>query len=126
MDRRDRNHAYYTNFDERAMTFCVGDEADIPVVYEVCGTCEGQGSHVNPAIDAHGISIEEFAEDPDFMEAYLRGDYDIPCNECHGRRVVPVVDPNRATEEQKRHVEDYIEGIREMEACYEAERRMGA
>lgn len=66
------------------------EEREIPVKWELCPTCEGKGSHVNPSIDSHGISPEEFAEDPDFEIEYRRGFYDVPCYECGGRRVVPV------------------------------------
>lgn len=74
--------------------------------YEVCGTCDGRGSHVNPDIDAGGISGDDpFWEDDrdddwDYCDddddghrqtsRYMRGDYDVSCYECHGKRVVPV------------------------------------
>lgn len=60
-----------------------------PKGYAVCPTCEGRGSHVNPSIDSHGLTAEDFAEDPDFEEAYFSGAYDVRCAECHGKRVVP-------------------------------------
>lgn len=81
----------------------------LPARYEVCTTCRGKGKHVNPSIDAHGISREEFDEDPDFMEDYLSGFYDVTCYECHGKRVVPVIDDARLTEEQRR-VSEIVEG----------------
>lgn len=61
---------------------------DIPWRYQVCGTCEGRGTHVNPSVDSQGISEEEFAEDPDFRENYMSGMYDVTCGECGGQRVV--------------------------------------
>ena len=130
MDRRDRNMRWYGDrFDERRMVFRLEDnqglEVEVPAVWEVCGTCEGQGSHVNPSIDSHGISAEEFYEDPDFAEDYFSGRYDVPCNECGGRRVSPTVSPN-ASAELRRLAEEWERGHYEMEACYEAERRMGA
>jgi hypothetical protein len=66
-----------------------GEEVEhvIPSKYEVCPNCSGKGSHVNPNVDGHGISAEEFAEDEDFEEAYHRGDYDVRCEECDGQRV---------------------------------------
>ena len=70
-------------------------EVEIPSKFEVCGMCEGKGSHVNRNIDGNGLTREDFEEDPDFEEAYFRGDYDVPCEECHGLRVVPVVDEER-------------------------------
>ena len=56
--------------------------------YEVCGCCGGRGSVVDPNIDCGGITPDEFADDPDFEEAYFNGRYDIPCPECRGLRVV--------------------------------------
>ena len=61
--------------------------------WEVCGTCDGEGRHVNPSIDASGITDTEWAEwEPDDRMMYTSGAYDQTCNECKGKRVVPVVD----------------------------------
>lgn len=60
----------------------------LPGTNRVCPRCAGVGRHVNPAIDSHGISPEEFEEDPDFAEGYFSGRYDVPCEECAGERVV--------------------------------------
>ena len=46
---------------------------ELPMKRVVCGTCRGTGSHVNPSIDCNGITAEEFAEDPEFAEAYFGG-----------------------------------------------------
>ena len=46
--------------------FCEIYEIAVPIKKEVCPVCEGHGIHVNPAIDSHGISSEEFWDDPDF------------------------------------------------------------
>ncbi len=46
--------------------FCEIHEIAVPIKKEVCPVCEGHGIHVNPAIDSHGISSEEFWDDPDF------------------------------------------------------------
>lgn len=70
----------------------------VDAVYEVCDLCQGRGSHVNPSIDCGGLTREDFDEDPDFAESYFEGHYDVDCNQCHGKRVVPVlagtVDPS--------------------------------
>ena len=50
----------------------------------ICPTCKGEGKHVNPSIDANGITSSEMNEDPEFMEDYFNGVYDIPCKECSG------------------------------------------
>ena len=65
-------------------------EQPVRVRFEVCPVCDGRGKHVNPSIDAHGLSREDFDEDPDFAESYFRGDYDTRCNLCGGEKVVPV------------------------------------
>lgn len=54
----------------------------------ICPVREGEGTTVNPNIDAHGLSAKDFAEDPDFLEAYMSVAYDITCRGCDGRRVV--------------------------------------
>lgn len=54
----------------------------------ICSRCDGEGKHTNPAIDSHGITQEEFDENPGFQEAYMRGDYDVTCHECRGERVL--------------------------------------
>lgn len=71
-------------------------EVTLPSKFEVCPTCEGRGKHVNRNIDGNGLTREDFEEDPDFEEAYFRGDYDVSCEECDGQRVFPVVDEAQA------------------------------
>jgi hypothetical protein len=133
MDRRDRDMKWYDHFDEKRMVIVVtqnedgdtGEPLEVPAVFEVCGTCDGQGKHVAPGIDSHGLSAEDFDEDPDFAEDYFAGRYDIPCNECHGKRVVPVIaencDPVLKAKAEKWE-QDWYDYQREIEA----ERRMGA
>jgi hypothetical protein len=73
------------------------EDREVAIRFDVCGTCDGRGSHVNPSIDADGISGEEWAHEweEEDREAYLSGAYDVTCAECGGARVVPVPDPNR-------------------------------
>jgi len=86
-------------------TECVEDcdsskEFFLPAKLEVCGTCRGNGSHVNPSIDAHGITGDEWAEwGEEEQHSYMNGGYDVACNECGGKRVVPVPDRERASKE---------------------------
>lgn len=56
--------------------------------YQVCPVCEGEGKTVNPSIDAHGLTAEDFREDPDFANDYKNGMYDMTCAACNGQRVV--------------------------------------
>jgi hypothetical protein len=128
MDHRDRaaiEGRWYDAFDEATMLATIEDFEDedcdecppdddcscttttveVPCVFVVCSTCDGKGSHVNPSVDSHGISSEEFAEDPDFREEYLAGRYDVPCYECQGLRVVPAPDEDHLSPRQRRAVE---------------------
>lgn len=101
-----------------------GDEIEVslPAKFEVCPTCRGKGSHVNPAIDGHGLTSEDFDEDPDFREAYVRGDYDVRCRECHGQRVVAVVDEARFTAEMRAQWDKHCRAEEEMRRDYDSER----
>lgn len=105
---------------------------DLPAKFEVCDTCQGKGSHVNPSIDSGGLSREDFDEDPGFREEYFSGAYDVPCYGCAGRRVVPVIDTSDSfswSEDQKTafaHHNEVLDDRAEMAAVYAAERRMGA
>jgi hypothetical protein len=90
---------------------------------EVCERCRGEGSHVNPNIDGHGLSQEDFDEDPDFKENYMSGVYDVQCEECKGLRVVDVPDIESLPKELQ---EDYWrreQADRDSDAEVEAERR---
>jgi hypothetical protein len=71
-------------------------EVTLPAKFEVCPTCKGRGKHVNRNIDGNGLTREDFDEDPDFEEAYFRGDYDVPCEQCDGNRVISMVDEAQA------------------------------
>jgi hypothetical protein len=115
--------------------------AAFPGRFEVCSLCHGKGSHVDPSIDAGGISEDdEFWEDDYDDEAdvengenpsrYARGDYDIPCNCCGGKRVELVIDRERCARDPKLVVllaeyDEYQEEQDEYEAERRAERRMG-
>jgi hypothetical protein len=69
-----------------------GIEREIPTTWGVCPVCRGKGTHVNPAIDCNGLTGEDFADDPDFADAYRNGDYDELCRRCRGRTTARVVD----------------------------------
>lgn len=96
-----------------------GTEKALPTRWVVCPVCDGAGSHVNPAIDCHGISSDEFAEDPDFAEEYAAGTYDQTCNKCQGRTTVQAVDLERLSPPD---LKLWFAQLRE-EAEYESERR---
>ena len=133
MDHRERTFGWFV-FDEVGMAIILEEHDDdgkelvdleIPAAFVVCQTCRGKGTHVNPSIDAHGISADEFFEDTDFAEDYHRGVYDQPCNECSGRRVVPRPS-DQATPEQVEAFDEAERSVWETDAEMDAERRMGA
>jgi len=101
-------------------------EHTLHLKWEVCGTCDGRGKHVNPSIDAHGISPEEFQEDEGFREDYLAGAYDVPCYECGGRTTSPVIDREHTSGETIRFVNDWLDEEYSYQQTVLAERRMGA
>jgi hypothetical protein len=80
-----------------------------PSHFEVCPHCEGAGKHVNPAIDGHGLSQEDFDEDPSFKENYFSGVYDIECECCKGLRVVTVPNNEGLRSMQKARLGVYLE-----------------
>jgi RecJ-like exonuclease len=102
--------------DEDTMTATVmgpdGAIGEVPFEYTTCPTCRGKGTHVDPAIDSGGL--DPATMEPKFRRDYFGGTYDQPCNECEGRRVVPVLQPKttehedvlekrRSLKEQARH-----------------------
>jgi hypothetical protein len=54
----------------------------------LCPVCNGEGTTVNPNIDANGLTEEDFREDYEFAHNYMNGLYDITCAACNGLRVV--------------------------------------
>lgn len=97
----------------------VEQEMKLPMSWQVCLVCDGEGKHVNPSIDAGGISREQFHDDPDFAEQYWNGDFDQTCTRCNGRTTVPSVNWDALTPKQ---VELY-EAQLSADAEYAAERR---
>lgn len=80
--------------------------------------------HVNPSIDAHGLTGEDFA-DRDFAEDYHRGTFDVQCYGCQGMRVVLVPDLV-AGEHRLAIIEARVRDHHAHLAEAEAERRRGA
>ena len=97
----------------------------IPTQNVVCPSCDGEGKYVNPAIDGNGITQSEMDElGDDFREDYMRGTYDIRCEECRGNNVVRALSED-APEEMKRSLDNWIsDEIAYRQEC-EMERRLG-
>lgn len=101
-----------------------GSEVELPMKWEVCHVCNGEGKHVNPAIDAGGLSAE-MQDDPDFIDGYMGGVYDVACNACSGRTTVPACDWDALTPEQAELYKAQLQADAECEAERLAEIRMG-
>jgi hypothetical protein len=126
-DKRERN-LLRVNKDRTTATIILTDddsEVIIPIIWEVCDTCEGKGTHVNPSIDANGLSADDFAEDPDFAEDYRSGVYDVICYECRGERVIAVADTERMKPELRERWEKQVQEEIEYQRISRAEKAMG-
>ena len=78
----------------------------------ICSLCQGNGSHVNPAIDAGGLGAEDFSDD-DFREAYMAGVYDVPCVRCGGSGKIREDDLRRLEAEAIERARERRESARE-------------
>lgn len=109
----------------------LGDEfvLALPAKFSLCPRCRGVGSHVNPSIDGHGITSEEW-NGPDWSEdekeTYMSGGYDVACHRCAGEKVIKIVDRDRASAEDLKIYDDQERELRDLEAEEAAERRAGA
>jgi RecJ-like exonuclease len=99
-------------------------ERERPFNWVICDRCRGHGKHVNPNIDGHGLSREDFDEDPDFAEDYFSGVYDVACHECRGAGKVKVPDVSRMTFAEKREYVLELRDERESRADDNSERWM--
>lgn len=134
-DRRTRAKDAWSNYDEKTKTITISytdyDEEDyeaekelkLPARLEVCDLCEGSGSVVDPNIDAGGLSRDDFDEDPGFEEDYHSGRFNITCPQCRGKNVVPVIDYERLSVEQKKEFDEYQDDLEEAARDAEADRK---
>jgi hypothetical protein len=87
---------------------------ELPAHWAICYHCDGDGKS-----SAHlGVfTREDFDEDPDFMEDYIAGEYDVPCPCCKGSGKLLEIGRDRCTTEDQRkalaHLDDEAEYRRE-------------
>ena len=103
----------------------IGDAFLLPTHKEVCSRCRGEGVHDHPAF-SNGLTQEDFDEDPDFLEDYRAGVYDVPCEECRGLRVVDVIDEDKLEPAVREGLHKWWREMADMRAIEAAERRAGA
>jgi hypothetical protein len=101
----------------------------LPHCWAICERCRGEGRHDHPAF-ANGITSSEWRDewDPDAREAYMRGDYDVPCEVCDRTGKVRVPNVAAMTYPQKRLAAARRRAARwhlEFETERRAEERMG-
>jgi len=127
--RAARGSKWYKSFNENNMTalvefthFVGKEETEESIVFsvrfDICHLCRGKGTHVNPSIDCGGLTQDDWDCDPYFEDEYFSGSYDMPCNECNAKRVVPVMNRYILTDEQKRVVEIMDKLAQEAEENY--------
>jgi hypothetical protein len=99
---------------------------NLPAQFVVCDECRGKGSHLVEGMRGAVYTWRDFEEDPDFRNDYFGGAYDVPCETCHGERLVTVPEREALTRSEARFL-DMVERVqfeREREEAYlEAERR---
>jgi len=102
----------------------IGDE-EFPAKWAICWQCRGEGKIVNPSIDGHGLSSDDFREDPDFAEDYFGGKYDIRCPDCKGAG--KKLEPNEdvMTDQKRESLYAWMDAERDARSMEEAERRAG-
>ena len=109
---------------------------ELPAKWVVCDDCRGEGKYPNRNISPTGDGSwtqSEMAEacydDPDFLDDYVGGTYDISCRTCEGRTTVKEVDVAYLNEEEQKQYDLYLK-YEEEEAAFQtmcaAERAMGA
>lgn len=84
----------------------------LPAIIVKCEECDGKGSYVNPAIDAGGLTSEDFHDDPFFTEDYFSGKHDVTCAHCNGTGMVPDVDTRNMSKEAEANYKRYLEHCR--------------
>lgn len=97
----------------------------LPAKRVVCHRCDGSGFHVNPSVDGHGLSSDDFDQDPDFREAYFSGRYDVECEECKGERVVLEVHWERLTPKMQKRLQRAIDEDYWLDKAEADERKWG-
>ena len=96
----------------------------IPSVYTVCTECNGEGKSSHYL----GVISDEDAADDDWMQDYMSGRFDKPCNTCKGLRVESIMDPEYldAHPDIRQMVDDHDAEEAEYRATCRAERMFGA
>lgn len=111
-----------------ALVSAGGLAVEVPFEWDVCSVCDGEGTVTNPNVDAGGISTREMnRRGPEFRRSYERGDYDVDCPKCEGRRVEPELNPqNGAQEDVVEVLHETLRRAASTDQMRRAEKAMGA
>jgi len=65
-------------------------QGDFHFKWVVCSLCDGRGVHTDPAVDAGGLTHQDFDDmGSQFTEDYHHGKFNVTCRRCEGKRVEP-------------------------------------
>jgi hypothetical protein len=112
-----------TRYTDLVESFQEEHDVKLATHWEVCGGCNGRGTET---LRDFAFTGDDFAEDPDFADAYFGGVYDEPCRDCKGRTTILAVDEEALPPEIRGAWFAYLRDDAETEAMYAMERRMGA
>ena len=98
-----------------------GEPRELPYKYEICGSCKGHGKSSGYL---GAFTPAQLAEDPEFAEDYMRGDYDRPCEVCGGSGKVKVLDRAKTSKADVRRYNEQCAEERRMRAIERQERLM--
>jgi len=88
----------------------------------VCDECNGTGRVLCDSL--RGVAFSRDEMEPDFEDAYFRGDYDVQCDVCHGNNVILVPDEDQLTKRQRILWQSHTAREAEYQAELAHERRM--
>lgn len=97
----------------------------LPAKRIVCPDCDGSGTELCSGLKGAVLS-DDHTSDPDFMESYMTGDYDVVCSSCKGSNVALELDWASLSEKMKVRVNLQSEQESRDRAEADGERRMGA
>lgn len=85
-------------------------EFEIPLCWQICSNCDGNGEHTNRNIDGNGITASEWENDWDEeeRETYMSGGYDVTCKECGGTGKVYGPNYDAMTQAQTEILENHL------------------
>lgn len=101
---------------------------NLPAAYHICAHCRGTGKSSSYL---GAFSRDEMDEQgPEFVDDYIAGHYDRPCDDCQGTGKVLLIDEARCTSDEHKKalawVRDQQEQMAECDAIVRAEMARGA